>query len=131
METYKMTINERIKYLRKHVLHLTQEELAPQIKISRSNLGAIEIGRVKATDRVIEDICEKYGVNIDWINTGNGDIYIQRTRSEKITDFAADILKDEEESFRRRLIEALSDLDIEEWELLEKIAEKAAKKRKS
>ncbi|MDO4275908.1 MAG: helix-turn-helix transcriptional regulator [Eubacteriales bacterium] len=126
-----MTVNERIKYLRKHVLHLTQEELAPQIKISRSNLGAIEIGRVKATDRVIEDLCEKHDVNIDWLLKGEGDPLREKTRTEKITDFAADILKDEEESFRRRLIEALADLDIEEWELLEKIAEKASKNKKA
>ena len=40
------------------------------------------------------------------------------------------LLKDEEDSYRRRLIEALADLDEEEWELLEKISEKAAHKKK-
>lgn len=131
MNTNELTVNERIKYLRKHILHLTQEELAPQIKISRSNLGAIEIGRVKATDRVINDICEVHDANINWLLYGEGNPIRDKSRTEKITDFAADVLKDEEESFRRRLIEALAELEIEEWELLEKIAEKAIKKRKS
>ena len=76
-------------------------------------------------------MCEKFGLTEDWLKTGNGEMYIQRTRNEKITDFAVDLLKDEEESFRRKLVEALADLDIEEWELLEKIAEKAAQKKKS
>lgn len=122
---------ERIRYLRKEILHLTQEDFASSIKISRSNLGSIEIGRINITERVFSDICEKYDVNIDWLLKGEGDPIREKTRSEKITDFAADILKEEDDSFRRRLVEALADLDIEEWELLEKIAEKSLKKKKS
>ena len=75
-------------------------------------------------------ICEKFNVNEEWLRTGNGPMEIELTRSEKITDFAADLLKDEEDSYRRRLIEELADLDEEEWELLEKISEKAARKKK-
>lgn len=109
---------------------MTQEEFAKSIKISRSNLGNIETGAVSATERVISDICDVHYVNIDWILTGSGNPIREKTRNEKITDFAADLLKEEEESFKRRLIEALADLDVEEWEILEKISEKAAKKRK-
>lgn len=122
---------ERIRYLRKEILHMTQEEFAKSIKISRSNLGNIETGTVSITERVLSDICDVHDVNIDWLINDIGNPIREKTRTEKITDFAADILKDEEESFRRRLIEALADLEIEEWELLEKIAEKASKKRKS
>lgn len=125
-----MEVYERIRYLRKEVLHLTQEDFSASIKVSRSNLGSIEIGRVNVTDRVLSDICDKYDVNRDWLLTGEGDPLRERTRNEKITDFAADLLREEEESFRRRLIEALADLDVEEWALLERISEKAAKKRK-
>lgn len=121
---------KRVKYLRKEILHMTQEEFAKSINISRSNIGNIEIGRINLTDRVISDICDIHDVNIEWLLKGIGNPMREKTRTEKITDFAADILKDEEESFRRRLIEALADLDVEEWELLEKIAEKAAKKKK-
>lgn len=110
---------------------MTQEEFARSIKISRSNLGNIETGAVSATERVLSDICDTHCVNIEWLLNGIGDPLREKTRSEKITDFAADILKDEEESFRKRFIEALADLDVEEWALLEKIAEKAANKRKS
>lgn len=81
-----MTINERIKYLRKNILHLTQEELAPEIKISRSNLGAIEIGRITVTDRVKDDICSAFNVNIDWLENGVGgddNIFVKTTPYEK------------------------------------------------
>ena len=38
-----------------------------------------------------------------------------------ITDFCVDLLQDEEDSFRRRFIEAVSELSIDEWKVLEKI----------
>ena len=66
---------ERIKHLRKNVLHLTQEEFSSSIKISRSNLGSIETGRINITDRLISDICEKYSVSEKWLRTGKGEIF--------------------------------------------------------
>ena len=125
-----MKVHERVRYLRKDVLHMTQEEFAKSIKISRSNLGNIETGAVSVTERVLSDICDVHCANIDWLMSGEGEPLREKTRNEKITDFAADLLREEEESFRRRLVEALTDLDIEEWALLERISEKAAKKRK-
>lgn len=123
-------MNERIKILRKS-MKLTQEKFANRIGIKRNTLANYEIGRNTPIDAVIFSICREFDVNVDWLKTGTGEMFMHRTRSEKITDFAADILKDEDEAFRRRLIEALAELDVEEWELLEKIAEKAVKKRKS
>ena len=46
-----MEMYERIKYLRKECLHKTQAEFSKSIKISRSNLGSIEIGRINVTDQ--------------------------------------------------------------------------------
>ncbi|RGU91736.1 XRE family transcriptional regulator [Clostridium sp. AF15-17LB] len=123
-------MKDRMKQLRR-ALDLTQQQFADRIGIKRNSYANYETGRNTPIDAIIISICREFEVNEKWLRTGVGTMFVQRTRSEKITDFAADILKDEEESFRRRLIEALSDLDIEEWELLEKIAEKAAKKRKS
>lgn len=120
----------RIKELRKY-LRLTQSEFGSKIGVKGNTITNYETGLRNPSEAVILSICREFNVNEEWLRTGEGEMFIHRTRTEKITDFAADILKDEEESFRRRLVEALSDLDVEEWELLEKIAEKAMKKRKS
>lgn len=123
-----MTINERIKYLRKETIHKTQEEFALTIKVSRSNLGAIEIGRIAVTDRVISDICEKFNVNENWLRTGDGDIFIERTKNQIITDFLGNLIM-EDDTFKKRLIEALSELDERDWEGLEKLAIALANKK--
>ena len=123
-----MKANERVKYLRKNILKLTQQDFSEALKISRSNMGNIEIGRVDLTDRVIGTICEKFNVNKEWIIDGIGEIFIQRTRSQIITDFAADLILEEDELFKKRFIEALAQLDVDEWKVLEGIAEKLSKK---
>lgn len=112
-------------------LKMKQGDFAKELVISQGHASDIENHRKNVSDRLIEIMVLKFNISEEWMRHGTGDMFIRRTRTEKITDFAADILKDEEESFRRRLIEALADLEIEEWELLEKIAEKASKKRKS
>lgn len=124
-----MEINERIRLLRKEILNLTQQEFSEALNISRSNMGNIEIGRIAVTDRVISDICEKFNVDETWLRTGEGEPFRPLTRAQAITDFAADIIK-EDASFKARLIEALSKLSEEEREVLESIAEKLAGENK-
>lgn len=125
-----MTQGERVKMIRKE-FNLTMEEFGDRIgNISKSTISNIENGNRNLTHLMLKAICREFNINEEWLLNGTDPMKINLTRSEKITDFAADLLKDEEDSYRRRLIEALADLDEEEWELLEKISEKAAHKKK-
>ena len=117
-----MEIHERIKYLRKDILKLTQQEFSDSLKISRSNMGNIEIGRIAVTDRVICDICEKFNITEEWLRTGNGSMYIELSKEEYIADFISSILKNKEDSFKKRYVAMLSKLDEDGWEALEKVA---------
>lgn len=83
-----MTINERIKYLRKEVLDLNQQEFSNKINISRSNLGNIEIGKVNVTDRVIHDISRSLNVNKNWLIDGIEPIF-----SESNDPYTNEIIK--------------------------------------
>lgn len=73
---FKVTINERIKIVRLD-LKMTQKEFAKAIKISQPTLSGIESGDVTVIDRNIEMICEKLGVNSEWLRTGEGEMYKQ------------------------------------------------------
>lgn len=120
--------NERIKYLRKEILHLTQQEFSEALNISRSNMGNIETGQISLTERVISDICEKYSVNEEWLRTGEGEMFIPKTRNQQITDFLGDLIKEEDGTFKKRLIEAMSKLDKKDWEDIERLVSKLTKK---
>lgn len=78
-----MTIGERIKYFRKEILKIkSSDEFAQKINMSGSNLRNIENNVIKVTKRVINDISNKYNVNIDWLLHGEGEIYKSESISE-------------------------------------------------
>lgn len=117
-------INQRFRELRK-ACKKSQEEWADIMGLSRSGIADIEAGRRNVTEKhirllSIESIDGKY-INEEWIRTGNGEPFKRLTRNQVITDFAADLIK-EDESFKARLIEALAKLSDDEWEVLEKLA---------
>lgn len=124
-----MEISERIKILRKDILKLTQQDFSEALNMSRSNMGNIEIGRIAVTDRVISDICEKFNVNEEWLRYGTGDIFLELTKDQELAAFVAEAYKEDENSFKRRLLSVLSSLSEDEWKLLVDIAEKIAKEK--
>ena len=69
--------HERIKDLRKNILHLSQKDFAEKINISRSNLGNIETNKINLTERVLMDICRTFHVNQDWLTNGTDPIFTE------------------------------------------------------
>ena len=124
-----MEISERIKVLRKDILKLTQQDFSEALNMSRSNMGNIEIGRIAVTDRVISDICEKFNVNEEWLRDGTGNIFVELTKDQELATFVAQVYKEDENSFKRRLLSVLSSLSEDEWGVLADIAEKIAKEK--
>lgn len=122
-----MNIGERIRHLRKNELKMTQDDFASKIDISRSNIGNIEIGRIAVTERTIASICREFNVNEEWLRTGEGEMFVPLTKNQLITEFAADLVM-EDNTFKKRLFEALAKLNESEWEVLEKLADSLIKK---
>ena len=108
--------------------NLTKSAFAKKINVSQPFVTQLTSGDSSPSDRTISDICREFDINEEWLRTGEGEMFRPLTRSEVIADFAADLIKDEPDSFRRRLVEALAKLGPEEWEILEKIAKDLAKK---
>lgn len=93
-----MSINERLKYFRTKVLHVTQETFANSIFLSRSNYSGIETGKVTLTNRVIEDICYKYNMNRQWLMEGTGEIFLTKEQpSQAVPSFISDFYSLSEE----------------------------------
>lgn len=120
-------MNERIALVRKS-LGLTQEKFAEQVGLSRNFMWMIESGTRVPSDRTISDICREFNVNETWLRTGEGEMFNQIARSEKITSFLTEITEDEGDDFKRRFVEMLAELEPEDWKLLERMAEKLQKK---
>ena len=76
-----MEINERIKYLRKNVLKLSQEEFAKKLNVSRSNIGNIELGNISLTERNVINICNEFNINEEWLRNETGNIFKNNSQS--------------------------------------------------
>ena len=80
------------------------------------------------SDRLIDDICEKYKIRKEWLTEGKGDMKAPIDRNDEIARLGADLFKSESGSFKERLLFALAALDESEWQVLEDIANKITKK---
>lgn len=96
-----MEIWERIRYFRKDVLNMTQADFANKVKISRSNLGNVETGRISITDRLLSDICNAFSISEGWLRTGQGEMYAE-TETTLFSAFAKqyDLSKAEQKAAR-------------------------------
>ena len=58
------------------------------------------------------------------MKNGTGPMYKPRSDNEIIAKFVNDVMESRSDDFRKRLINALSQLDEDEWKVLEEIAKK-------
>lgn len=120
-------MKDRIKKIRKE-LDLTQQEFADKLGTARNNIAGYETGKRQPSDAVVSLICTKFNVNEHWLRDGTGNMFIEQTPDEQIAAFVGNILKDEEDSFKRRLISGLAALDDNGWDVLEKFLDGIQKK---
>lgn len=119
-----MTIHSRVKEVRK-ALNMPQDEFGERIGIKKSSISQIESGKTNPSDLTVRAICREFRVNEDWLRTGEGEMFSQLTTEEELMAFVTD-LTTEGDTFRTRLVSALSRLTPEEWKLFEKVCLQAA-----
>lgn len=118
-EGFKM--EDRIKELRK-ALGLNQTDFGSKIGVKQAAIAAYEGGIRNPLDTVVLSICKEFNVSEEWLRNGIGEMFIERTKDQKIADFMGDIFLEEEESFKRRFVSMLADMDEDQWDLLAKMA---------
>lgn len=127
-----MEIHERIKAVRKTV-GISQAEFGKRVGISRDAVNNIENGRLKRPEQkepLYRLICAEFAINEQWLRTGEGDMFSPLSREEEIAAFVGKALSDEGDTFKKRFIAALAQLDEPEWELLKKMVIKIAETKK-
>lgn len=120
-----MTINERIKYIRKSPElnksgKMTQDKFAEKLGIKKSALSHIETGKSSATNYIIKSICREFSVSETWLRDGTGQPFLEISPDAEIAAFVDEIMQDVSNDFRARFVGVLSRLTPDEWGLLEK-----------
>lgn len=116
-------MNERFKELRK-TLGLTQSEFGKILGLSTSGVSEIEAGRRKVTEQhlIMLSNYKKKIINIEWLRTGDGEMFVKMDREAELMTWAGSVLGSVDDSFKKRFVKMLSELDDRDWETLEKIA---------
>lgn len=117
-------MNERLKKLRK-TLDLTQQKFADRLGVKRNTVGQWECGINAITDQVIFSICREFGVNENWLRTGEGEMFEELTDQQKILKYTGLLLKDKDSTVAnaiQTLIVTYEQLDDTSKAVLEKIA---------
>ena len=120
-----MHINQRIKELRKS-LNLNQSEFAKQIGITQTGVSWLERNGNTVIDQNKHLICDRFGVDLHWLETGEGNMYAERTRADELVLWAEKLSNESGDSFPKRFATALSRLGDTEWSVLEKIVDDMA-----
>ena len=115
-----MKLNERIKAIR-NAVGKSQTDFAKELSVSRSAICKMESGENYPSEQTIKLICSEFNVNEEWLRTGNGEMFIPVSKSDLIADMMSDVLKCDEDAFKRRLISALARLDGDGWNNLERL----------
>lgn len=74
----------------------------------------------------IKNISQYYGVNENWLLTGEGSMRMDLTREDEIAQIAASVYTDDD-NFRLRLIKVIAGLKTDQLKVLKDIAEALAK----
>lgn len=124
------SINVRFKELR-IACKRSQEEWGEILGLTKSGVSDIERGKRNVIDKhlVMLSNWQEKPINIDWLRDGTGDMFRKLNRQQELARLTADLFKAEETSFKSRFILALSELEESEWDVLEGIVQKIAKKK--
>jgi transcriptional regulator with XRE-family HTH domain len=114
-------VNERLKKLRK-ALDLTQQEFADRIGSKRNTVAKYETEVNTPSAAVVSLICREFNVSEEWLRNGTGEMFLPTDRNADIARLTKQLLDEESDSFKNRLISILANLSIEEWQYLEKRA---------
>ena len=94
-----MSIGKRIKEIRAN-LHLTSNELAEKLNIPVRTIGSYEREEAQPSPKFLNALIENYYININWLLTGKGNMFISN-RTEADINYIAQLqdrlnLSDEE-----------------------------------
>ncbi len=95
-----MTINERIKHIRKEK-GLNQKQFASLLGVTQSGVSYMEQTGSNISDSIIKSICVMYNLSENWLRTGTGNMYIESSKfnlndfitSKGATELDLDVVK--------------------------------------
>jgi transcriptional regulator with XRE-family HTH domain len=120
-------MHNRIKIIRDSQ-HLTQDAFGKRIGSARNTIANYESGNRVPSNAVVKSICKEFGVNEEWLRTGEGEMFLPLDKEQELARLTVGLLKEESDSFKNRFISMLAKMDDDEWKMLENMVNRLSKK---
>ncbi len=96
-----MEAKDRLIYLRKEILKMTQEEFAKSIGLkNKATISCYESGKHNINSRTISNICSNHNINEKWLKDGVGEVFKNKEfsfdtliKSKKLNVMEKDLIK--------------------------------------
>lgn len=88
-----MTINERIAILL-NTLQITKTAFAEKLKVSQQYISKLTKTGLPS-DLLIDDICEKYNVNEEWLRYGTGEMFRVIPKEDETAAIVSSLLEED------------------------------------
>lgn len=126
-------MNERIKFLRNDVLHLSQDALGKRLGVTGAAISRMEAGGRAITDQMVLAICREFNVSEEWLRNGTGDILNDLSQDEELAYIVGQALPQADDFVKNTFI-ALGRLSqeftAEDWQVVKKFVDALAGKDK-
>ena len=106
-------MKDRIREVRQH-FGLSMEKFGSRIGIGKSSISLLESGKNNPSVQTITLICREFGVNEQWLRTGEGEMF-EQTRASVLDRLSTEYDLSREQ---RSVIEAFLDLDPQERDVI-------------
>lgn len=110
-------MENRIKKIRE-LAGLNQADFGMSVGVKQSAITGYETGARKPRDTVIKLICDEYHINKQWLLSGEGEMYMPKTKEREAEELVEKILDDPEQK-KLRIVKWIVGLDDEKLEMLE------------
>ena len=114
-------MNGRMKAVRE-ALGMSQANFAEDAGIGLGVIRNIDYNKTEPNPLFFNILIAHYSINEAWLETGEGSMFREKSRDEEIAEWAAS-LGDVGNEFKRRFVYALTRLDEDGWEVIERFAQ--------
>lgn len=87
-----MDCGERVKQIRKSK-GMTLEKFGERVGVTKQTVSRIENGVNALTEQMLLSVCREFNVNEQWLRTGEGEMFKERSPSEEIGYYVEDLLE--------------------------------------
>ena len=116
------TIGERINIILKNA-GKKQKDLIEILSATSASVSNMCNGKTRPSNQSMVIICKEFGINREWLETGEGEMYSPVSDNERIAEYLGELLRGSiETDIRLRFISCLSKLGPEEWDVLYRLA---------